>query len=124
MLTGWPSKTTSPESAAWIPAMHLISVDLPAPLSPSSAITSPRRTSRSTSVSACTEPNDFETSRSSRTGVSTATRWGQCLAGRGVRDAGAPTHRCSAVLLELPDADVALLEEAGRDDLLPVRLVE
>ena len=35
-------KTIAPESALWMPAMHLISVDLPAPLSPTSAITSPR----------------------------------------------------------------------------------
>ena len=48
-----PSKRISPESALWMPAIDLISVDLPAPLSPTSAITSPRRTSRSTSVSAC-----------------------------------------------------------------------
>ena len=39
-------------SGEWIPATHLISVDLPAPLSPTSAITSPARTSKSTSVSA------------------------------------------------------------------------
>ena len=41
--TGWPSKIISPLSALWMPAMHLISVDLPAPLSPTSAITSPAR---------------------------------------------------------------------------------
>ena len=35
--------------ASAIPATHLISVDLPAPLSPTSAITSPGRTSKSTS---------------------------------------------------------------------------
>ena len=50
--------------------MHLISVDLPAPLSPTSAITSPLRTSKSTSVRACTDPNDFVMSRSWRSGVS------------------------------------------------------
>ncbi len=61
-----PSKIISPASIGWMPAMHLISVDLPAPLSPTSAITSPFRTSKSTSVSACTEPNDLETPRSSR----------------------------------------------------------
>src|SRR5205814_5357385 len=53
-----------------MPATHLISVDLPAPLSPTSAITSPLRTSKSTSVSAWTDPNDFETPRSSRSGWS------------------------------------------------------
>ena len=35
----------------------MISVDLPAPLSPSSAVTSPARTSKSTSSSAETVPN-------------------------------------------------------------------
>jgi len=38
------------------PLMHLISVDLPAPLSPRSASTSPRRTSRSTPSRAVTAP--------------------------------------------------------------------
>ena len=36
-----PSKRISPPSIGWIPAMHLISVDLPAPLSPTRAMTSP-----------------------------------------------------------------------------------
>src|SRR6266487_4542680 len=53
-----------------MPATHLISVDLPAPLSPTSAITSPGRTSKSASARACTGPNAFETPRSSRIGVS------------------------------------------------------
>src|SRR5260221_3619025 len=55
-----------------MPAIDLISVDLPAPLSPTSAITSPRCTSRSTSLNASTDPKDFEMPRSSRTGVSSA----------------------------------------------------
>src|SRR5215207_10030314 len=50
--------------------MHLISVDLPAPLSPTSAMTSPLDTWKSTSNSAWTAPNLFETPCSSRTGVS------------------------------------------------------
>src|SRR5512132_2241431 len=70
MWTGFPSKRISPLSAVLIPATHLIRVDLPAPLSPTSAITSPWRTSKSTSVSACTEPNDFEIPRSWRIGGS------------------------------------------------------
>src|SRR5262245_44604286 len=48
--------------------MHLISVDLPAPLSPTSAITSPFRTSKSTSVSACTEPKLLLISRTASVG--------------------------------------------------------
>src|SRR3954453_12396818 len=39
-----------------MPAMHLISVLLPAPLSPPSAVTRPEVTSRSTSRSTCTAP--------------------------------------------------------------------
>src|SRR5437764_15173677 len=52
-----------------MPATDLISVDFPAPLSPTSAITWPSRTSKSTSASAWTEPNDFEIPRSSRIGA-------------------------------------------------------
>src|SRR3972149_2129063 len=53
-----------------MPATHLISVDLPAPLSPTSAIPSPLRTSKSTSESAWTDPNDFDRPRISRRGSS------------------------------------------------------
>src|SRR5207248_6210440 len=97
-----------------MPAMHLISVDLPAPLSPTSAITSPWRTSKSTSVSAWTEPNDLEIARSSSSGVSftVAAFLPQC---RVEAPAKAPpprlTPRLLAELREFPDADVALLEE-------------
>src|SRR4051812_21321172 len=70
MTTCSPPYSIVPSSIGWMPAMHLISVDLPAPLSPTSAIVSPARTSKSTSFSAWTEPNDFETFRSSRSGVS------------------------------------------------------
>src|SRR4051812_43489556 len=133
MFTGRPSKRISPESAAWMPAIVLISVDFPAPLSPTSAMISPRRTSRSTSLRAWTEPNDLEMSRSSRMGGSADISSSETAVGRKTRpqDArsgrpvGAPTTLVVlAELLELPDADVALLEEAGGVDLPPVRLVE
>src|SRR5918999_5521937 len=70
MFTSWPSKRISPLSNGWMPAMHLISVDLPAPLSPTSAMTSPWDTWKSTSNSAWTAPKLLETPTSSRTGVS------------------------------------------------------
>src|SRR5215212_8773730 len=70
MCTGCPSKRTSPLSTGWMPAMHLMSVDLPAPLSPTRAMTSPGATWKSTSKRACTAPKLFETPCSSRTGVS------------------------------------------------------
>ena len=48
MFTGSPVETISPSSNGWMPAMHLISVDLPAPLSPTSAMTWRRATPKST----------------------------------------------------------------------------
>src|SRR5207249_874030 len=75
---------------------------------------SPRRTSKSTSVSACTDPNDFEIPRSWRIGVS--------LTGVGfptTKPVEAPARApppvgpvwLLAVLRELADAHVALLQE-------------
>src|SRR3954466_10878093 len=49
-----------------------MSVDLPAPLSPTSATTSPAWTSKSTSVRASTAPNRFVTPLTSRSGRSGA----------------------------------------------------
>ena len=56
-----------PRPAECAPVMILISVDLPAPFSPTSAWTSPARSSNDTSRSACTPPNDLliELSRAS-----------------------------------------------------------
>src|SRR4051812_20406383 len=106
-----------------MPAMHLISVDLPAPLSPTRAITSPSRTSKSTSVSACTEPKDLETPRSSRRGVSLT---GAVSYHRGrrrpERGASAILTSASAELLVGAVADLAALEEAAAGEQLPVRL--
>src|SRR4051812_35802854 len=120
MVTGWPSKTSSPESIGWMPAMHLISVDLPAPLSPTSARTSPACTSRSTSVSAWTEPKDLWTPRSSRSGVSLI---GEKRSGATLREPP-PTGNdlLLAVLRVDAVADVALLQEARREEELVVRL--
>src|ERR671934_1294958 len=96
-----------------MPAMHLISVDLPAPLSPTSAITSPSRTSKSTSVSACTEPNDLEIPRISRSGLSLTVPAFPNTKGSVEAPEGAPplTDPLLAELRELADADVALLQE-------------
>src|SRR4051794_36619659 len=58
-FTGWPAKKYSPSSKAWMPAMPLMRVLLPAPLSPTSAVTWPGRTSRSTPRSTCTAPKLF-----------------------------------------------------------------
>src|SRR5262245_39174691 len=56
-----------------MPEMILISVDLPAPLSPTSATTSPAYTSKSTWSSACTAPKRLETPLVSSSGVRPAT---------------------------------------------------
>src|SRR2546423_7872759 len=95
-----------------MPATHLISVDLPAPLSPTSAITSPRRTSKSASASACTGPNAFETPRSSRMGVSVSATRVLYHGGDAPKGASGRVRSLLAVLLELALADVALLQEA------------
>src|SRR3712207_288609 len=59
--TGSPSNEISPVSGGKTPVIALINVDLPAPLSPISATTSPERTSKSTSFKACTAPKDLLT---------------------------------------------------------------
>src|SRR6201989_290583 len=68
MLTGWPSKMIARVSIVWMPAIDLMSVDLPAPLSPTRAITWPSATWKSTLYRACTAPKLFDTPRSSRIG--------------------------------------------------------
>src|SRR2546423_1807353 len=121
MATSRPSKRIRPLSAVCIPATHLISVDLPAPLSPTSAITSPSLTSKSTSWSACTEPKFLETPRSSRVGGFAFTR---VFYKRWSAPGGTPhrVERLLAVLLVLPVADLAPLQEAFLEEELVVRL--
>src|SRR5271166_3148705 len=53
---GWSCRNITPESCFWKPLRILISVDLPAPLSPSRPSTSPLRWCRLTSRSAVTGP--------------------------------------------------------------------
>src|SRR6476620_7388720 len=72
MRTGTPSTRIDPPSAACTPESTLISVDLPAPLSPTSAITSAGRTSRSAPRRASTLPNDLKMPRISKRGVAPA----------------------------------------------------
>src|SRR6266496_4128683 len=72
MLTEWPSNWISPSSAGATPAMTLTRVDLPAPLSPTRATTSPSRTSKFTSLSARTAPKRLLIPWSERTGVPVA----------------------------------------------------
>src|SRR5436190_17160876 len=109
-----------------MPATVLTRVDLPAPLSPTSAMTSTARTSKSTSASAWTDPNDFEILRSSKVGVSvTVPRFLPQRSGEGAQEAPPPLDAVLAllaVLRELADADVALLEELVLEEPGVVRL--
>src|ERR1700733_7880783 len=66
--TGSPSIRISPASGLYRPYRTDISVDLPAPFSPSSACTSPGATSKSTGSVATPEPNFFVIPFSSRAG--------------------------------------------------------
>src|SRR5919198_2828988 len=109
-----------------MPATHLISVDFPAPLSPTRAITSPSRTSKSTSVSASTEPNDLEIPRISRSGLSLTVPVFPNTNEPVEAPERAPPHwltnRLLAELCELADADVALLDELVLEEPLVVLL--
>src|ERR1700674_5851979 len=86
-VTGAPLKVIVPLLGAWTPARILTSVDLPAPLSPTNATTSPARTSRSMSVSAATAPKRLETPRRLRTGSGLAAgAWEVSFIGRPLED--------------------------------------
>ena len=80
-------RDTSPESAGWTPAIALISVDLPAPLSPTNATTSPASTSKSTSTSASTRPKRLQMPVALSRG---------CAWGRGSGSAGAEAEPTSS----------------------------
>ena len=54
-----PSKMTVPPSGSYTPVTDFIRVDLPAPLSPTSATTVPPSTPNDTPRSASTAPNRF-----------------------------------------------------------------
>src|SRR5256885_17215477 len=54
----------------YVPPMHFTSVDLPAPLSPTSAVPSPAWASNSTSCRTWTVPKDLFTARNFRIGSS------------------------------------------------------
>src|ERR1700722_6448477 len=91
-VTGLPLKVIVPPLGGWTPARILTSVDLPAPLSPTSATTSPARTSRSMSVNAETAPKCLETLRRLRTGSGLAAgAWGGSLIGFRLSSIGSPT---------------------------------
>src|SRR5580704_9526183 len=69
MWAGLPSQRISPSVGSHSPEMVLIVTDLPAPLSPTSAVILPDGTERLTLLRAWTAPNTLLTPRSSRSGV-------------------------------------------------------
>src|SRR3954452_4844575 len=101
-----------------MPATHLISVDFPAPLSPTSAITSPSRTSKSTSRSAWTDPKFLETPRSSRVARGVSFTSGVLPRQRRSEELLCRKRRLLAVLRVVPVADLALLQKAFLEEEL------
>src|SRR5438093_12401743 len=107
-----------------------ISVDLPAPFSPSRACTSPRRRSKSTSSLASTPGNRFVMPRSSRTAG--ASMRSDSMRLETTSGAEAPLDDpVSAVLLldggrdlDLPGDDLLLEHRDLGEDLLPQRALE
>src|SRR6185437_4369637 len=93
-----PSTRYSPLSGGCTPASVLMSVLLPAPLSPSRQCTSPRRRRSVTSQSAMTLPKNLLTSTSSRMwstliAQSSAAAERDALADEGVEQDGGQQHR-------------------------------
>ena len=110
----------------WMPATHLIRVDLPAPLSPTSAITSPRSHlevdvgERLHRAERLRDPAELEEGCVAHGGAFPTTK-----DGGGARDGRLHLHvtgRLLAVLLVLADADVAPLQEAVLEEPRVVRL--
>src|SRR3954452_16893184 len=66
--TGSPSNSITPLSTGGMPPMHFTSVDLPAPLSPTRAVTSPACASKFTSRSTWTGPKLLWTAFRDRVG--------------------------------------------------------
>ena len=87
--TGLPCQKISPPLGSQMPEIVLISVDLPAPLSPTRAVTWPAGMSRSMSVSACTGPKFLPMPRSRSSGSASFTFTSCLITSSGVR-AGCP----------------------------------
>src|SRR5271167_2923864 len=85
-LIGLPPSRMSPSSWRNTPEIALMIVDLPAPLSPASATTSPGCTANDTRLSACTAPKAFDTLRTERMGFSSLNRSSSHQAALGLID--------------------------------------
>src|SRR3954453_8839136 len=112
-----PSHSISPPSKGWIPAIDLMSVLLPAPLSPTSAVTFPGYVSRSTPRSTCTAPKLLSTCRRDSNGCPC----GVVVCATAMTYLGARDAVLLAGLLQgIGRADVRGLDVAVLDDLLDV----
>src|SRR5271170_4780718 len=101
---GSPPSRISPESCRKTPEIALMMVDLPAPLSPASATTSPGWTSNDTAFSAWTAPKAFETFRTDKIGSASLN--------------GSPSHQATLSLVDEHRDD----DDNADGDELPERL--
>src|SRR5690242_5310427 len=101
--TSSPLTTSRPASGFWKPETILMSVDLPAPLSPSSPSTSPLRRCRLMSRSAVTGPKRLATFSTRRTSSS-------------ARDSAAVTIRSSGTAAPLPHASHVDVDDHRDED--------
>src|SRR4051795_2152961 len=97
-LAAWPRSRISPASGSCTPARILISVDLPAPFSPKSAVTAPAARSRSTASSASVPPKRLVRPRTSSSGA----------------------DGMASLLLHAPHRQVPVGEAVARDELVLV----
>src|SRR3984957_11613579 len=107
--TGLPSTRYSPEDGLCTPASVLISVDLPAPLSPSRQCTSPRRRRTVTPLNAITLPKNLLTFSSARMMSSEAGATGAVLMESDIRS---PTDREDSLSLRNAAAHI-VVEQHG-----------
>ena len=92
--TSSPSMRMVPRSRRYMPQRILTKVLLPAPFSPTSPITSPRRNSKSAVSSATTSPNDLATSVATRYSMSDRDPGTGCLATGGASARPAARRPC------------------------------
>src|SRR6202140_5602480 len=110
-----PSIRNSPSSCGWTPDRILIKVDLPAPLSPSTHVTSPARTSIEMSLSAMTLPKYLLTWRTSSRGIPVALMSASSQGARGTpSDEGVHPHCDKQDHAE--EGEVPVGVPAGKDD--------
>src|SRR5579862_2433821 len=94
-----------------MPATHLISTVLPAPLSPHMHVTAPAGTSRSTSISARTAPKCLEILRSERRGAAAAS----AISGTAAPPSSLLNARCLAGGGDVGGAELRRLHELVLD---------